>query len=116
MKTIEERASEYSKGRWDELTAKEAYIAGATEQQAIEEEVTLKKYDAMTGKQLEREEHFTSWYFQNVKGVPTFSDAIEWARRQTIDEACEWLSNNIIVGSEGKLDTFLRELHKAMDK
>ena len=40
MKKIEERASEYSKGRWDELTAKEAYIAGATEQQAIDEELT----------------------------------------------------------------------------
>ena len=37
MKTIEERASEYSKGRWDELTAKEAYIAGAKEQKAIDD-------------------------------------------------------------------------------
>lgn len=36
MKTIEERASEYSKGRWDELTAKKAYIAGAKEQKAID--------------------------------------------------------------------------------
>lgn len=68
---------------------------GATEQKAIEEEVTLKKYDSMTEKQLDREEHFTSWYFQNVKGAPTFSDAIEWARRQTIDEACDWLHLNL---------------------
>lgn len=68
---------------------------GATEQKAIDEEVTLKKYDSMTEKQLDREEHFTSWYFQNVKGAPTFSDAIEWARRQTIDEACDWLHLNL---------------------
>ena len=36
MKTIKERAKEYSKGRWDEPTAYEAYIAGAKEQKAID--------------------------------------------------------------------------------
>lgn len=36
MKSIEERATEYSKGQWDELTASTAYFAGATEQKAIE--------------------------------------------------------------------------------
>ena len=36
MKTIEERAKEYSKGQWDELTAKKAYIEGAKEQKAID--------------------------------------------------------------------------------
>lgn len=36
MKTIIERAKEYSKGRWDEPTAYEAYIAGAKEQKAID--------------------------------------------------------------------------------
>ena len=36
MKSIKERAKEYSKDHWNELTAKEAYIAGATEQQAID--------------------------------------------------------------------------------
>ena len=36
MKTIKERAKEYSKGRWDEPTAYEAHIAGATEQKAID--------------------------------------------------------------------------------
>ena len=36
MKTIKERAKEYSKGRWDEPTAYEAYISGATEQKAID--------------------------------------------------------------------------------
>ena len=90
MKAIEQRAIEYAKGRWDELTAKEAYIAGATDQKAIEEAVTLTKSDAKTEKQLDREECFATWYFQNVKGIPTFSDAIEWARRQTIDEVCEY--------------------------
>ena len=36
MKTIEERAKESSKGRWDEPTAYEAYIEGAKEQKAID--------------------------------------------------------------------------------
>ena len=70
--------------------AEESYIKGATDQKAIEEEVTLTKYDAMTGKQLDREEQFADWYLKNGKSTPTFSDAIEWARRQTIDEACEY--------------------------
>ena len=90
MKTIEERASEYSKGRWDELTAKEAYIAGATEQQAIDEEVRLKKSDTMTKAAHDRETEFAYWHTQNGQGTTTYSDAIEWARKQTIDEACEY--------------------------
>ena len=36
MKSIEERAKEYSKGQWDEPTALKAYIVGATEQKAID--------------------------------------------------------------------------------
>ena len=36
MKTIKERAKEYSKGQWDEPTALKAYITGATEQKAID--------------------------------------------------------------------------------
>lgn len=89
MKTIEERAREYSKGRWDELTAKEAYISGATDQKAIDEEVRLKKSDDMTEAEYDRETAFAGWYLKNGKGTPTYSDAIEWARKQTINEACE---------------------------
>ena len=115
MKTIEERAKEwgehivettpydvvngkacvFAKDRNIADVAEESYIAGARDQKAIEEAVTLTKSDAMTGKQLDREENFASWYFSNVKGVPTFSDAIEWSRRQTIDEACDWLHLNL---------------------
>ena len=38
MKSIEERAKEYSKGQWDELTANKAYIEGAKDQKAIDVE------------------------------------------------------------------------------
>ena len=94
-KTIEERAREYSNGQWDELTAKEAYIAGAKEQQAIDEEVRLKKSDDMTEAEYDRETAFADWYLKNGKGTPTFSDAIEWSRKQTIDEVCDWLHLNL---------------------
>ena len=96
--------------------AEESYIAGAKEQKVIDEEVRLKKSDDMTEAEYDREVAFADWYLKNGKGTPTYSDAIEWARRQTIDEVCNWLSNNIIVGTEGNLDTFLRGLRKEMDE
>ena len=93
MKTIEERAKEYAKRQWDIPTAIKAYIAGATEQKAIDEEVRLKKCADMTPKECEREMAFVDWYYKNGKGTPTYSDAIEWARRELIDEACEIVRN-----------------------
>lgn len=132
MKNIQERAKEYA----DNHKAAElehfgvrnypygriynaeitAYEKGATDQKAIEEAVTLMKSDAMTGKQLDREEQFATWYFKNVKGVPTFSDAIEWSRRQTIEEVCDWFRSSIAVGAEAMLDTLLSKLRKAFEE
>ena len=73
--------------------AEESYIAGARDQQAIDEEVRLKKSDDMTEAEYDRETAFADWYLKNGKGTPTYSDAIEWARKQTIDEVCNWLDN-----------------------
>lgn len=92
-KTIEERAKEYAKRRRYELTAYESYMVGATEQKAIDEEVRLKKCDDMTEAEYEREVAFADWYNKNGKGTPTYSNAIEWARRELIDEACEIVRN-----------------------
>ena len=119
MKTIEQRAVEYSlKGFFtgNEKAIEEAYKAGAKDQQYIDQEIMLKKEDTMTAKQHCRERTFYDWYILNGKGTPKFSDAIEWERKQTIDEVCNWLSNNIIVGTEGNLDIFLRGLRKEMDE
>ena len=120
MKSIEERAREaYPINEYSIIVGvmiRGAYIRGAKEQQAIDEEVRLKKSDDMTEAEYDRETAFADWYLQNGKGTPTYSDAIEWARKQTIDEVCNWFSNNIIVGTEGKLDTFLRELRKALEE
>ena len=99
MKTIEERAKEYASKKGDiSLSAvynealariyEEAYIAGATEQKAIDEEVRLKKSDDMTQAEYDREVAFADWYHQNRKGTPTFSDAIEWAREDLLNEVC----------------------------
>lgn len=40
--TIKERAIEYCKGLWDEPTAMSAYMDGATDQKAIDDEVIKK--------------------------------------------------------------------------
>lgn len=111
-KTIEQRAEEYVPNT---ITAhifkssplkglivrilRDAYIKGATDQKAIDEEVRLKKSDDMTQAEYDRETAFADWYLKNGKGTPTYSDAIEWARKQTIDnaksafnKACGWLS------------------------
>ena len=96
METIEERAKEYSKGQWDVPTALKAYIDGATEQKAIDEQVRLKKCDDMTEAEYNRETAFVDWYLENGKGTPTYSDAIEWARKEVIDKACEWLDTYLM--------------------
>ena len=107
MKTIKERAKEYSKGQWDEPTALKAYIAGATEQKAIDEEVRLKKCDDMTQAEHDREVAFAEWYRKNGNGTPTFSDAIEWARKEVIDKACEWFADYLM--EIGYPDDWLRD-------
>lgn len=114
MKGIEERAIlnlQYEKdflGRnlSDDMVCR-AYIKGATEQKAIDEEVRLKKCDDMTEEEYEREVAFADWYNKNGKGTPTFSDAIEWARKEVIEKACEWLGNYLM--EIGYPDDWLRD-------
>ena len=95
MKTIEERAKEYAPDPFLAALERKAYITGATEQKAIDEEVRLKKSDSMTQAEYEREVAFADWYLKNGTGTPTYSDAIEWARKKLLEEACEWLKENI---------------------
>lgn len=102
METIEERAKECSEGYDDDGYSAGlymGYVEGAYDQKAIDEEVRLKKCADMTPKECEREMAFVDWYYKNGKGTPTFSDAIEWTRQKTIENAknafnaaCGWLS------------------------
>ena len=99
--TIEERADAYvgHPEEIDEFTSatikRDAYIRGAKEQKVIDEEVRLKKSDSMTQAEYDREVAFADWYHQNGKGTPTYSDAIEWTRRELIDKACKIVRNII---------------------
>ena len=95
VKTIEERANETgvisqykSDYRYDKKSVEYGYIQGATEQKTIDEEIRLKKSDDMTQAEYDREVAFANWYHQNRKGTPTFSDAIEWAREDLLNEVC----------------------------
>ena len=130
MKSIEERAKEYASKQGDIALStlynavlaiiNNAYIAGAVEQKIIDEEVRLKKFDDMTKVEYDRETAFADWYFQNVKGVPTFSDAIEWSRKQTIDEVCNWLGNYFVweheVLTKAGCENVINELRKALEE
>ena len=111
MKTIEERAKEYAPDPFLTALERKAYIAGATEQKAIDEEVRLKKCDDMTEAEYEREVAFADWYHKNGKGTPTFSDAIEWARRELIGNACEWLrARNVL--TEASIEGFRKVMQR----
>ena len=129
MKTIEERAKEYAPDPFDSdyiLPAREgyivkkqrnAYIAGATAQKAIDEEVRLKKCDNMTEAEYNRETAFVSWYLENGRSTPTYSDAIEWARKKLLEEACEWLKENIEGGVHSQsVYGFVDKFRKAMEE
>ena len=106
MKTIEERAKEYASKKanisscaiYNDALASiymEGYIAGAKEQKVIDEEVRLKKCDDMTEAEYNHETAFVDWYLENGKGMPAYSDAIEWARKEVINKACEWLEEHL---------------------
>ena len=123
MKTIEERAKEYSKKQCVKPVAYNSYIAGAKEQKAIDEEVRLKKCDDMTEAEYNRETAFVDWYLENGKGMPAYSDAIEWARKDLLYKACEWIKENfedyvdVEVSSYYIYDKqFVEDFRKAMEE
>ena len=120
MKTIEERADAYvgHPEEIDEFTSetikRDAYIRGAKEQKAIDEEVRLKKSDSMTQAEYDREVAFADWYNKNGKGTPTYSDAIEWARRELIDKAVAVLVDSGVFGLKDSYGA--KAFRKAMEE
>ena len=115
MKTIAERArltawqifeeiglSKHSVDRVSEIIEEKML-----EQKAIDEEVRLKKCDDMTEAEYNHETAFADWYLENGKGTPTYSDAIEWARKEVIDKACDWLDTYLM--EIGYPDDWLRD-------
>ena len=117
MKTIEEKARlnlQYEKDFLGHDLSEDmvcrAYIAGAKEQKAIDEEVRLKKCDDMTEAEYEREVAFAEWYHQNGKGTPTYSDAIEWARKEAISKACELLKTVGVLTDDDSIMGFIKAM------
>ena len=97
----------------------EGYIAGAKEQKAIDEEVRLKKCDDMTEAEYNRETAFVDWYLENGKGTPAYSDAIEWARKEAINKACEWIDKYLhLFVMKGNIlyPKLAQEFRKAMEE
>lgn len=99
MKAIEQRAIEYAKGRWDELTAKEAYIAGATDQKAIDD----------------AEKHYKKGYRDAVK------EACDWLKKElqelAMDEVKDnFLENDFKVILKSQVPDWLRDFRKAMER
>ena len=114
--TIEERADVYvgHPEEIDEFTSatikRDAYIRGAKEQQAIDEEVRLKKSDSMTQAEYDREVAFVDWYNKNGKGTPTYSDAIEWARKEVINKACKLLESVGVFTDDDSIMGFIKAM------
>ena len=98
MKAIEQRAIEYAKGRWDELTAKEAYIAGAKEQKAIDD----------------AEKHYKQGYYDAVER------ACDWMKKELQYLAIEELKdifykNEFKIILKSQVPDWLRDFRKAME-
>ena len=119
--TIEERADAYvgHPEEIDEFTSatikRDAYIRGAKEQKAIDEEVRLKKSDDMTQSEYDREVAFADWYHKNGKGTPTYSDAIEWTRKEAISKVCEWLKARNVL-TEVSIEGFKKAMEESVWK
>ena len=124
MKTIEERADRaiYEPTDRHPLKACEVvafargYELGATEQQAIDEEVRLKKCDDMTEAEYNRETAFVDWYLKNGKGTPTYSDAIEWARKDLLDKAWPLAYSMYQAGRDNLIPLTKDEFCKTMEE
>ena len=51
------------------------------------------------------------------KAAPTYSDAIEWVRKEVIEKACEWLKENIDGGVHpSSTYGFVEKFKKAMEE
>ena len=113
MKTIEERAKECTYRRADVLIGttlasifEKGYIVGATEQKNIDESIGLKKCNNMTKGELKRETAFLEQYVDEKDNIPSFSDAIEWARKEVIKEANDWFSNYLTIELRDSVNWF----------
>ena len=84
MKTIEKRAKEYVS--------------------------KIEHSDDMTIDEYNRELAFANWYLKNGKGTPTYSDAIEWTRKEVINKACELLKSVGVLTDDDSIMGFIKAM------
>lgn len=82
----------------------------------IDEEVRLKKCDDMTEAEYNRETAFTDWYLKNGKGTPTYSDAIEWARKDLLNKAFEYANARYDLDYCGNVKDILNYLKSLVEE
>ena len=100
--TIKERARKYCKDQWDAPTAMKAYIDGATEQKAIDEEELL-KLESVWVKEAQINHNDVANYKQGY--------------RDAIENACEWLKERVQCGVHPqRAYGFAEEFRKAMEE
>ena len=51
-------------------------------------------------------------YTKNGKGTPIFSDAIEWARKEAIDKACELLKAVGVLTDDDSIMGFIKAMEE----
>lgn len=78
--TIKERAREYCKEQWDAPTAMRAYMDGATEQKAIDDEVIKKLTSIMENSAIVLGIGGVEWVNENARQV-----AIEELRQEILN-------------------------------
>ena len=118
MKSIKERAKEYSKDHWNELTAKEAYIAGATDQKAIDDALLLKlksSWEEEAQINHNDESNYKQGYHDAVE------KACEWLKKElqelAMDEVKDsFLENDFKVILKSQVPDWLRDFRKAMEE
>lgn len=127
MKTIEERAKLKAKMYLSDCIDENVrttltddfiagYIQGSEEQKAIDEEVRLKKCDDMTEAEYNRETAFADWYHKNGKGTPTYSDAIEWARKDLLNKVFEYANARYDLDYCGNIKDILNYLKSLVEE
>ena len=79
---------------FDPFDLKQAFIDGAEWQYEQFEKNRLAACDNMTEEEADREQVFTIDFIEKNNRIPTYSDAIEYGRKQLIDKACEWIDYN----------------------
>ena len=89
---------------------------GATEQKAIDEEVRLKKSDDMTEAEYDRETAFADWYCINGRSTPTFSEAIEWARKDLLDKVFKYANARYDLDHCGNVKDVLNYLKSLVEE